>query len=489
MTKMKKSMSKLRYPTVAILLAKFKYPAISFTLIILTLSVYTNCEIIVKESTEITSLRTENNSIISLTIDLHVDPLPDGSLTSRASKFEDLLDTIEWLLGEIKNTGAKLTFLSVGEFMEYCTDDEYKKRCLPILRKLYKSGGSLGTHTHQDIRTGVHEWDKQTDTSATAIILKNWSDAHEWVNKGITAALGETTDLEEINNIRGAHLPNNSSDGEMFADLMEKYKYSILESGPEEDFYGLYGHHIWNVYRPDPSNWMTENPYTSFVLVPSGPVIGLSQVHKGIMQDMTLDHVQTMFLQEFANWRYQILTGADSKVWTFGVALHVNDISERNEDSIAVRADLLAYIKWMNKNFVNKKTVDGDLVARWKGRKEVADEFKKWETNNPTSSAFSYPTTEQNDDLYPYLLPIAEHLKEANFIRFIGNKDWRGFEFEKDKKTVILAWTNDISSIDIDLSSEFEGNVTSTKISTGYTVENTSEAVLINKRAVIIFQE
>jgi len=486
---MKKSISKLRYPTVALLIAKFKYPAISFILILLTLSIYTNCEIIIKESTKISSISTERNRTISLTIDLHVDPLPDGDLTIRAARFEDLLDTIEWLLGEVKSSGAKLTFLSVGEFMEYCTDDEYKKRCLPILKKLYKSGGSLGTHTHQDIRTGIHEWDKQTDTSSTEIILKNWADAHEWVNKGIIAALGEKINPEKINNIRGAHLPDNSQEGQMFADLMEKYKYSILESGPEEDFYGLYGHHIWNVYRPDPNNWITENPYTSFVLIPSGPVIGLSQVHKGIMQDMTLDHVQTMFLQEFANWRYQILTGADSKVWTFGIALHVNDISEENEDSVAVRADLLGYIKWMNKYFVNKKTIDGDLIARWKGRKDVADEFKNWESNNPTSSSFSYPTTKQDDSLYPYLLPIAKHLRDANFIKFLGNKNWRGFKFEKDKKTVILAWTNDINSIDIDLTSEFEGNVTVTKISTGYTVDNKPETVSINKRAVIIHQQ
>ena len=388
---------------------------------------------------------------ILLTIDLHVDPIQQVPDEARRKIFRERRDNAVWLLETLKGTGARITFLGVGEFFEYCREEEEREACFELLQALYESGGSIGTHTHYGIQLGTHDWPQLKGEVTEQEAAQSWEDAVTMIDGAITEALGLTDPaaIRDVNNIHGSHLP---TDDAAYDALMRQYGFAVLESGPEEDFYGLFGHHIWNVYRPSPDNWMTENPNTPYVLVPSGPVVGLTQVHKGIEQDMGLPHVQTMFLQLLANWRHRVQTGATDQIWTFGVAMHTHDISEGSE----VRAAISALVEWMNANFVGKTTLDGRVMARWEGRMAVSDVFESWESAHPEASAFAYPSTVRENSLYPYLLPIQTELEDAQWVATLDTPSpVTAYQFERNGVPIVLVWTDNAASATVDLSSVF----------------------------------
>jgi hypothetical protein len=196
---------------------------------------------------------------------------------------------------------------------------------------------------------------------------------------------------------------------------------------------------------------MTEDRTTSYVLVPSGPVVGLQQVHKGVLQDMTMPHVQTMFLQLYANWRHRMRTDLPAQMWTFGIAMHTHDISEGSE----VREAVVEFADWFNAHFAGERTGSGALIARWRGRMAVATEFEAWEAESPGVTAFSYPSTERAPDLYPYLLPVAERLQDALFDSFLDGLDGvSGYRFQREDETVLLLWSEGGAEQVVDLSTQ-----------------------------------
>ncbi len=422
---------------------------------------------------------------IVLTIDLHVDPLPQAApVEERRKTFHERLGNAEWLLDTLEGTGAKITFLAGPEFYEYCLEDEEREACFEILQRLYDSGGSLGTHTHQEVKKGVHDWPGLPGTASPEQCHQSWADAVEMTNAAISALMGLTDvdDIMAVNNIHGSHLPK---DDWHYDELMMAFGFDVLESGPEEDFYGLYGHHIWNVYRPSPDNWMTEDSNTQYVLVPSGPVIGRVGVHKGVMQDMSVPHVQTMFLQLLANWQHRVATNAPDKMWTFGVAMHAYDISEGSQ----VRDAIVSFVDWANTHFVGKSTPEGYPIARWDGRAALAKDFESWETNHPESVAFQYPSTERNDALYPYLLPIAAQLQDAYFTQTLSlGTGVSAYQFDVKDEPVVMLWGQSNENIAVDLSPVFSQSPTIvvTDSASGETTQYPTTTVPVSPTAVII---
>jgi len=422
---------------------------------------------------------------IVLTIDLHVDPLPQAAPPEERRKtFHERLGNTEWLLDTLEGTGARITFLAGPEFYEYCLEEEEKVACFEVLQRLYESGGSLGTHTHQEIRAGVHDWPALPGTASPDQCHQSWADAVEMTNATITALLGltEPDTIMAVNNIHGSHLPK---DDMQYDALMMEFGFSILESGPEEDFYGLYGHHIWNVYRPSPANWMTQDPNTQYVLVPSGPVIGRVGVHKGIEQDMSVPHVQTMFLQLLANWQYRVATNAPDKVWTYGVAMHAYDIAEGSE----IRDAIVSFVDWANTHFVGQANAEGYPIAQWDGRAPLAETFEAWEQDNPGSAAFQYPSTEKDDTLYPYLLPIATQLRDAKFTNILHLRPGvSAYQFDTNGSSLVMMWADNGSEGTADLSDLFSNEPTATVTDgvTGETTEQPTSAVPVGVVPLIV---
>lgn len=420
---------------------------------------------------------------IELTIDLHMDPIPQVPMESRRELFHQRVENAWWMVNTLEGTGARISFLAGPEFYEFCREPEEADSCPPLLEALYASGGSLGTHTHNDIRGGAHDWPQLPGNATDDEARQSWYDAVESTDQTIAQVFGisDPEAIRAINNIHGSHLPKSD---QLYDELMREIGFSVLQSGPEEDFYALFGHHIWSSYRPSPANWMTEDPSTPYVLVPSGPVIGKISVHKGIQQDMGTPHVKAMLVQVMANRRHAMLTGAADTAWTYGFAMHGKDIDPGSD----TRAGLEEFVAWANENFVGKTSPEGHLIARWAGRYDVAQRFAELEAAAAGGAAmFSYPSTERDESLYPYLLPIADGLQDAQLEAILDAPEGvTAFLLTRGGEPVVLAWA-DGAAVEVDMSEVFgDGAVTQINTSTGEEANASTSAVTVGADALLL---
>jgi hypothetical protein len=142
---------------------------------------------------------------IQVIIDLHMDPLNGIPLANRPTVYAAWRDAAEWMMDECDARGAKVTFLSVGEYMEYTLADPGS---WPLIQRL-AAGGTLGTHSHSEKKYGPHDWRDLPANAPMQLVIASWQDHIMAVDAVVAAALGfsDPNEYRTINNSRGAHLP------------------------------------------------------------------------------------------------------------------------------------------------------------------------------------------------------------------------------------------------------------------------------------------
>jgi len=423
---------------------------------------------------------------IMITYDLHADPFPQEiPPIQRRIVYYQWRDNTQWLLDFLEPFGGKVTFLSVGEFMEFVLEDE--ANAIPLMRRLYGNGGSLGTHSHTEHFVGPHIWPSFDYNATEEQSRKNWNDAILFVNAVVAKVIGtnDTTAIAAVNNIRGGHLP---SDRATFYKLMMEYGFPIQEAGPAEPWYQYFGHHIWNPFRPSKTSAWMENLSTPFVYVPSGPVIGKAGIHAGVFQDMSLPNMKKMFLMLYLNWRYHEGSSDSYRVWTFGWASHTHDISLGSQ----TRQDVEEFVRWLNVTFVSRRSASGNVIAKWAGRKEVLDAYLDWESTHPSESSFNYPVNVKDYNHYPYLKPVQRALEKAYYISEITAFNGQGVYAHRlvsneSRCPIYVPW-KDNGTATIDLSSEFNGTVKVTSSVSGNVIISDPSAIEVGNEAIMVEQ-
>jgi len=420
---------------------------------------------------------------IMITYDLHADPFPQIPLDQRRNVYYQWRDNAQWLLDFLEPYGGKVTFLSVGEFMEFVLEDE--ANTIPIMKRLYENGGSLGTHSHTEHYVGPHNWPSFGYNATEEQSRRNWDDAIGFVNDVVAKVIGtnDTNAIAAVNNIRGGHLPNNRAD---FYKFMIEYGFPIQEGGAGEPWYQYFGHYIFNPFRPAIDSPWKENLSTPFVYVPSGPVIGTKGVHAGAYQDFSLPNAKKMFLMLYLNWRYHETSPDDYRIWTFGWASHNSDISPNSQ----TRKDVEEFVKWLNETFVSKRSTSGNIFAKWAGRKEVYGAYLDWESTHSGMSSFYYPLYVKDYNYYPYLKAVQQTLEKAYYTSETTAYNGQGVKAHKLVSTVngqpILVLWKDDGTTTVDLSSEFGRKVKVTHSISGNVDIIESNTVQVGNEAIIV---
>ncbi len=342
---------------------------------------------------------------ILVTFDLHMDPLhaiPDVRM--RRHIYESWRDAADWLLDQTESRGAKLSFSTCGEFAEFCLEDA--ERAFPLIRRLHESGGSIGTHTHRERRIGPHQWRDIPPFKDPLDVDKVWNDAIIMVDRLVSRSLGiaDSARVRAVNNLRGSHVPQ--SDAERLA-MMVRWGFAVHQSGPDEDFFALFHHHLMNPYRPSATNIMANDPNTPVVIVPAGPVLGRNSIHKGIRQDMSPPALKARFLLVVLNW----LNDTDARIWNFGWAVHGSDIVPGRGVS---RECIVPLLDWFDRNFIGRKAA-GRPVAQYGSYRQAEQMVQEWEKEHPGKVSVSYAGKERNWDLYPYLKAACIYLWDASY--------------------------------------------------------------------------
>jgi hypothetical protein len=348
-------------------------------------------------------------SPILVTFDCHADPLNALPLQLRPVVYREWRDAIAWLLDQTDPRGAKVSFCCVGEFAEYCLEDEAG---LDLLRRLYRSGGSIGTHNHFECHVGPHDWRNLDPWASPGEVGRLWRDNVDAVDAAVAKVL-DTDDpvrIREVNNLRGSHLP---SDGRQFQALMKQFGFTIHQAGPGEDFAGLFHHYLFHPYRESAENAMAEDPQSPVILTQAGPVLGANSVHKGIPQDMTRPSVQAKFLMEALNWAHAVARGDSDRVWCFGWAVHAADISPGRGIS---RNSVKPILDWFDEYFVGRR-IGGSVVAKYGSYTEEAAAHLAWEKARPGERVPAYPYRERDWTRYPYLLAPGVYLWDARYVK------------------------------------------------------------------------
>ena len=426
-------------------------------------------------------------SPIYMTFDLHVDPVTNGfPVSGKRTVYEERTDNMAWVLDETEDLDIPISFLSGGWYMEMLVDEGPSGEGAQVLRRLYATGGQIGSHSHNEHQAGKFDWPSFTGNPNLIESRKSWSDNINWVNRGIATAFwgSPPQSVSEINNVKGSHLPKSEED---YHTLMEEFGITVREPGPEEDYYGYYGHHIWNPYRPSTDNAMAEDLSASFVQVVSGPVIGKSGIHHGTLQDMSAESVKRQFLQLYINWRHSERSGAPEKIWTWGWGSHAHDFSPESDS----RTDLLDVVDWLEDNFRDRVEPTGTQVMEYATEMQVGDAYEVWEAANPGESSFSFDSLSIDWDEYPYLMPVAvamqDYLWEADLDLTCGVD---AFQLDKAGDDAVVMW-RDLGLTHVDLSDVFSTTVSVLGLETGniYGLSVDAANVLVGTEPLFIAEQ
>jgi len=330
-----------------------------------------------------------------------MDPLNQIPLAARPQVYAQWRDAAAWGLDVCEARGARITFLSVGEYMEYTLEDPASWALIDQLRR---SGGTIGTHSHQEKKFGPHDWRDLPSNAPMSLIVEAWHDHVDAVDAVLTAIYGITLpqELRAINNARGTHLP---ADHAARIALMAQFGFTIHQQGPDEEFYGYFGHYAMNPYRPAGDHFLRHDPEGPVVVSPFGPVLGKDGIHFGIYQDMRLPAVKTIFLITLLNWLDDVYVAGSGRVWDFGWGAHGSDLLPGQP----TRAALEPMLDWLKELFVDE-TPGGRRAVEFSSVARSRDMYLAWEAAHPGWISFSYPASETNWARYPYLLPVARYL-------------------------------------------------------------------------------
>ena len=406
-------------------------------------------------------------SSILVTFDLHVDPVNNGfPEEGKAAVFQTRTEWMEWVLDQTESHSIPLSFLSSGWYMERVVNGGPLGNGAVLVRRMYATGGQIGSHHHNEFRRGDFDWPNAASDVPFSLVHTQWKDNIEWVNAGIKTAFWGTPPVavEDINRVKGAHAPN---DEIKYHQLMNEFGFDVREPGPEEDYYGYFGHHIWHPYRPSVSNHLAEDLNTSFVQIPAGPIIGHQSVHHGTMQDMRAAAMKRQFLQIYLNWRNANRTGSDPKVWTWGWASHANDF----DPTATSREDLLEVLSWMASHFRNRREPDGSLIMQYATHLDVADAYLNWETANPEVSSFSFDSLIEEDwTTYPWLRAVAEEMRNYLWESDLTIPGVEAFQLDRDGSDAVLLWSNATTVVNVDLTTIFTERVRVVGLDSGLTL-------------------
>lgn len=385
---------------------------------------------------------------IRMIFDMHVDPVPNGlTLAQKLAVFQTRVGYANWVLDTVAPYGIKVSFLGSGMFMELLVTEGASGNGVALLQRIHAQGGQIGSHAHTEHRAGTLNWPNYTGVPTLPQAIDSWQDNVDWVDQAITLAFAGSPPepLSAINCVKGSHLPNNEPD---FHQLMQQFGFQIRQGGPEEDYYGWYGHHIWNPFRPSSANYMGEDLNGPFVQTTQGSGIGQSGIHHGVFQDMTVPAMKRQFLQLYLNWRQRDRSAAPQKIWTWGWGSHAEDFTPGS----SYRGALVEVAPWLELHFANHvEPTTGSDTLLWTTQREAAAAYMNWETANPGVSSFSFDSLAVDWDEYPYLRPVAEELQNFGWTADLAlGAGVRAFRLANGADEAVLVWRDSgTSSVDV----------------------------------------
>ncbi len=442
---------------------------------------------------------------IYVTFVIHFDPLPAQGGRVLKDGYERERDNLAWLADYFdqieREKGSsfvpKLVLEMAGDHAEYFSEDPVG---FALLQRLYNKGHSLGVHFHTNYKMGPHFWPdgraQDTPQTRTRVTVDHFTEV-----EALFAKLIGTTDpatLRKANHTITGHFLDES--------FAQQKGFDLFTGGRNEALNLFFDHDVYNPWRPamtrGPETWaLAEDLKSPWTLIPQGPVLGAIGEHapipagvpaeytqgmkQMIWQDLSVSAMQRKFWHLYLEWRHreQSPNTEEPKVWVFGWHEHTNNLF--TDDGLYgnirnLRDEVREYVRWLNENFIGRRTANGKLIAQYANTEEVMSAFRSWEASHPGQSSFNYPVRVRDWALYPYQLKgLTRELMHTHYESEITAFRAQGINAHKLLKTdgrnwihqggrvvstkptwpVYLLWSN-AGEKTVDFSSVFSGTAT-----------------------------
>lgn len=287
---------------------------------------------------------------------------------------------------------------------------------LERLEREKERGFTPSVFTFTPNRAGRHLWpNARRQWLSRAARRRVTCDHIKMVDKLVAKIIG-TDDPREVRKV------NRTVNGQMLdLDLAREMGFEILTGGRNEALNLFFDHDVYNPWRPVRGWPLSEELKSPWVLVPQSPVLGAIGEHmpippgvppeytrgmrRMIWQDLSIPAMRRKFPHCYLEWREHNRQGME-KVWVFGWHEHTDDLYPRElaRWKPSQREAVAKFVKWLNENFIGKRTLDGRLIAKYSNTDEVYEEFLRWERRHPGESSFNYPLRVGDWGRYPYML-------------------------------------------------------------------------------------
>ncbi|MBC8309018.1 MAG: hypothetical protein H8E83_00715 [Planctomycetes bacterium] len=133
------------------------------------------------------------------------------------------------MLTECTTAGAKISFLSTGQFMEWVlVDPDSSGTGMQLIEDMVTSGGAIGTHSHRKRKVTNHYWIDLPNNPSLEQCALQWAD-HDQAMHDVLQIIYGTSDhaaLRAFNCTRGCGAPDNEPE---IHKLLNSFGYTIRE--------------------------------------------------------------------------------------------------------------------------------------------------------------------------------------------------------------------------------------------------------------------
>jgi len=235
---------------------------------------------------------------------------------------------------------------------------------------------------------------------------------------------------------------NSPSDNEWIRLTLEGLGFDFVNTNLSQEFYRLFGHYIFNPYRPKLDNKIfRQDMNTAFIINNPIPFIGKTDTSFGVAQNLELNQVKKHFAICLANWLMSA-EKTNKKLFSFAVDYKLSIFLDEPD----LRDEYVKFNTWLEDNFFGVTDFHENKIAMRSSNKTFIEYYINKE-NQTTWSQFNYPYNQRMDFAFPYDLNLNEVLQGVEFVRFLDSNGQKiGFIFNNSSligagKTFALIFT------------------------------------------------
>jgi len=412
---------------------------------------------------------------------VHIDPFATPDSTTAISKYDDHRAGFLWYLNLADSLGVKISAQATGVYAEACVRQGHWTDFAPLM-----PGGNhhFGTHIHPKVKgDGAYLWREldAADRSNPDSVRTVMADNIPWVNE-IFSRNGVPSAANDF--LHGTSAYYDYMDTTLWCQptpVPVPYPNCFTMSDGERG-------QLW-VYRGPFGMEPDERADTSYVKMPEvGGIIGFNAVHgpEGYAAG-ELAFQKRDFLRAYMEWREMARRGEHSAVRHFTWMIHPYQLVPGyvGTDGMLVRDTIVAFIEWLNANWIGQTDETGNVVATYANAEEIRDRYEAWSAAYPVEKD-SLDTRLASGDWPLYLPGIYDRLSGTYYASAIPYPDpnvtAHAFADTANGEPVIALWTHaDTTTLDSSFTGPFEvtyGDGSTTVLPTSLIVIRT-EPILI----------